>query len=350
MTTRIGNRCPVIVNDDRDPNFDVNTSLHSLMGLSPVQLAGIDPVVMNLSVARALPALTKIDVQQYVMLLDHWFFDFMTRCVPQWEHAFYESPESYHDDQRFFLLGMLSQYLEVEQGIEYNEHQRFAGSVLYLDPNDLFLCGVIDTRRGTCGNMAALHLAMAWRLGFPVSLACVNSHFVTRLDDGRVVYNFEATQSGFGGFKSDPDDFLIKSNNIPEQAIVSGSDLRALTPHEVLATFVSLRARHILDVGQRAGDRTQILRSEGDWLLARHLFPNNRIIFRNQLAISALRSESLFDETEVGHLWSFSELRPAMSSSRDSLTSEELSDACAIGDIFSQSRLDYDSNFDSSSA
>ena len=94
--------------------------------------------------------------------------------------------------------------------------------MLYTDPSDLFLNGVIDTRRGTCANMAALHVALGWRLGWPVSLACVASHFVCRYDDGQVTHNIEATQSGHGGFRSDPDEYLIKKHELPPVAIASG--------------------------------------------------------------------------------------------------------------------------------
>ena len=334
MPTLAGMTCPVVVAVSPDRSIDNTSSLHSLVALAPEQLAGVDPVVSNLAVAKGIHSLANIDIHQYVSLVDSWFSDFMNRCVPLWEHAFYESPEYYHNDFRFFLLGMMCQYLEVEQGIEYNEHQRAGSPVFYVDPNDLFLCGVLDTRRGTCGNMAALHLAMAWRLYMPVSLACVNSHFVTRLDDGSVTYNFEATQSGYGGFKSDPDQFLIETKCIPEQAILCGSDLRALRPHEVLATFISLRARHILDAGQCSNDVAQILESESDWLLARHLFPTNRIIFRNQIAVAAIRSEKLFIRSEIGHVWSFSDLMQRNANPQHPAEKRSLSDARSIDDFF----------------
>jgi len=77
----------------------------------------------------------------------------------------------------------------------------------------------MDTRQGTCGNMATLHVALGWRLGWPVSLACVRSHYICRYDDGGVTYNIEATQAGYGGFKSDPDEYLIEHHALPPKAI-----------------------------------------------------------------------------------------------------------------------------------
>jgi hypothetical protein len=85
----------------------------------------------------------------------------------------------------------------------------------------------MDTRRRTCANMAALQVAISWRLGWPVSLARVRSHCICRYDDGKVTHNIEATQAGYGGFKSDPDEYLIKQYGLSPKAISSGSDLRA---------------------------------------------------------------------------------------------------------------------------
>jgi hypothetical protein len=138
-------------------------------------------------------------------------------------------------------------------------------------------------------------------LGWPVSLACVNSHYILRFDDGVTTYNIEATQSGYGGFKSDPDNYLIDTKKLPSVAIQSGSDLRALRPHEVLGSFVGLRARHILDVGRKQGNEAAMLESEPDWLLARQLFPSNRVLYNQQLFVSCIRADSLFERYEAGH-------------------------------------------------
>lgn len=191
--------------------------------------------------------------------------------------------------------------MELEVGIQYNPDQREAKGILYTNPSDLFLNGVIDTREGTCGNMAALHLAFGWRMGWPVSLACVNSHFILRFDDGNATYNIEATQSGYGGFKSDPDEYLVETKKLPPIAIQSGSDLRALRPHEMLGSFVGLRARHTQDVGKHEDNERKMLESEPDWLLARQLFPSNRALYKNQMVVSSMRGDSLFESNEVGH-------------------------------------------------
>jgi hypothetical protein len=263
-----------------------------LFTCSDAELARVDPLVMNLLVAKSIPSLADLDIARYQTLADQWAED-VRRRLPGAEQVFRRTPQDWKNDVNFFRLGVLCGYLEHEAGIAYNEDQRYATAVYYTDPSDLFLNGVMDTRRGTCGNMAALHVALGRRLGWPVSLACVRSHYICRYDDGSVTHNIEATQAGYGGFKSDPDEYLIERYELPPKAISSGSDLRAVTPRELLGIFVGLRGRHMRDTGRLA-------EAEGDYLLARHLFPSNRKLYIDATAAAVERSERLFEPGELG--------------------------------------------------
>ena len=113
-----------------------------------------------------------------------------------------------------------------------------------------------------------------WRLGWPVSLACAGTHLFCRYDDGKVTHNIEATTLHRGGFRSHPDDFLCELHGVPEIAAACGSDMRAVTPREMLGLFISIRGSHF-------GTVRQMREAETDLLLARYLFPQNRIIYRS---------------------------------------------------------------------
>lgn len=297
-----GLNCRVLVPDrvswERDHS---SVCLEHLMAMPPGELAAVDPLAMNLIVAKGIPTLASINIAHYQGIINGWVKDFTTRCLPCWEPYFYEAPQDFRDDIRYFRLGMVCQYLDVEVGIAYNHHQRDAQPIDYTNPSDLFLNGVLDTGEGTCGNMAALHVAFGWRMGWPVSLACVSSHFILRYDDGEIIHNIEATQTGSGGFGSSPDKDLVKRYQLSSAALESGSDLRILRPHEMLGAFVGLRARHLLDVGRDDGHESMILESERDWLLARYLFPANRLLYKQQMVVSSIRGESLFEVGETGH-------------------------------------------------
>ena len=268
------------------------TDYRQLLECSDAGLGRVDPLVMNLLVAKSIPSLADLDVPRYQKLADQWAED-VRRRLPGAEKVFWRTPQDWKNDVNFFRLGVLCGYLEHEAGIAYNEDQRYATAVYYTDPSDLFLNGVMDTRRGTCGNMAALHVAVGRRLGWPVSLACVRSHYICRYDDGTVTHNIEATQAGYGGFKSDPDEYLIEQYGLPPKAISSGSDLRAVGSRELLGIFVGLRGRHMRDTGR-------LDEAERDYLLARHLFPSNRKLYIDATAVAVERSHRLFEPAELG--------------------------------------------------
>lgn len=268
------------------------TDYRQLLPYSDEQLAQVDPLWMNLLVAKSIPSLSNLDIHRYQRQADEWAHDVRVR-LPAAEQVFHRTPWEWKNDVNFFRLGVLCGYLEHEAGIAYNEDQRYESAVFYTDPSDLFLHGVMDTRRGTCGNMAALHVALGWRLRWLVSLACVQSHYICRYDDGQVTHNIEATQAGYGGFKSDPDEYLIKRHGLTLKAISSGSDLRAVKPRELLGIFIGLRGRHMKDTGN-------LEEAEKDYLLARHLFPCNRSLYFGAMNVVIQRSTHLFEAEEDG--------------------------------------------------
>jgi hypothetical protein len=241
-----------------------------LVKLTDAELAKTDPLEMNLAVAREIPILARLEVDGYRSKVDGWADD-LQRRLPGAEVEFRKTPQDWKNDLAFFRLGFLCWYVDEVLGIRYREDQKNLLSVSYTDPCDLFLNGVIDTRRGTCGNMSALHVAVGWRLCWPVSLACARWHILCRYDDGKVTHNIEATNNGQGGFSAPPDVYYLKEYGIPEWAVLTGSDLTALRPRELLGLFVSLRARHWLDTGR-------LCEAQRDYRLANRLFPNNRLI------------------------------------------------------------------------
>lgn len=120
-----------------------------LLACSDAELARVDPLVMNLLVARSIPSMADLDIARYERLADWWAED-VRRRLPGAERVFWQTPEDWKNDVNFFRLGVLCGYLEDEAGVAYVEEQRHATAVRYTNPSDLFLNGVMDTRRGTC--------------------------------------------------------------------------------------------------------------------------------------------------------------------------------------------------------
>jgi hypothetical protein len=258
-----------------------------LLGLTEQELAKVDPAEMNLLVAKGIPSLADLDIPKYQAILDSWAADVQAR-MPRNELTFWQSPQDWKNDLNFFRLLLVCEYLDTDQRVRYKESHVDLRNVRYTDPSDLFLNGVIDTREGTCGNMAVLHVAIGWRLGWPVHLACVGSHFICRYDDGQVVHNIETTRADAGGFVSWTDEEYMERFRIRPIAVKTGSDLTSLTAGQMLGTFFGLRARHFMDTNR-------IRLADQNYSLGRSLFPESQRLWLCGTEAAMNRKDLLFD-------------------------------------------------------
>jgi hypothetical protein len=256
----------------KDHRADTLGDLSVLSKLPERQLAAMDPLRLNLAVARGCSRLDDREIAQLAGTLDSWAAE-VARALPNAEAEFHKSPADWKNDLDFFRLGLLCWYLDEVLGIRYHDDQRDMEYVRYTDPRDLFLHGLIETRRGTCATMPTLHVALGWRLGWPVSLAIAGWHVLCRFDNGTKTHNIEATRTGGGGFHSHPDRDYQDRYGIPEADISSGSDLTALNAARMLGLFVGFRARHWQDLGKFEQARE-------DYRLALALFPDSRLLQR----------------------------------------------------------------------
>jgi hypothetical protein len=244
-------------------------------------------------VARDVKALESLDIAAYAATVAEWTAEFWS-ALPGMELVFNKTPWKWKNDIRFFRVGMLQGFLGHEIGLRYIDQQKHARGVHYTNPSDLFLNGLIDTHQGTCANMPVLHVAISRKMGWPVSLACVGSHFISRFDDGEVVHNIEATDTAPGAFASGTDEDYIKRYKLPRKAITCGSDLRCLSMREMMGVFVALRARHLRDIGDLSA-------ADSDYALARVLFPSHRHTYLSAMVPMLHRGSGLFETGEIGH-------------------------------------------------
>jgi hypothetical protein len=281
-------------------------TVHQLVAMSSEELGRVDPVVMNLVVAKGIPSLSHLDIAHYVRLADEWATDLREQMRTK-EKEFYRTPHYWDNDIDLFRLGLVAWYCDVVLGVAYREDQRdiqlaerklppeMRKGHLYTDPTDLFINGVMDTRRGTCGNMSLLHVILGRRVGLPVYLACAWAHSFCRFDNGHKTINIETTNTGKGAFSLPSDEDILAEENLPPIAKECGSDLRGLAPHEMLAMFLSARGRHF-------DDTHRMDEAERSYLLARYLFPGHRRLYMAQTQVSVWGSLSLFNPDEKGHI------------------------------------------------
>jgi len=131
-----------------------------------------------------------------------WFFTWRNaRMILTWQQLSDRTPQDWANCIHLFRLGLVAHYADTGLGIRYREDHAAAQQAgiwedSSTDPGDLFLYKVMDERRGTCGNMAALHWVLGRRLGWPVTLTLTWSHFLVRFDNGQVRWNAEASSPG----------------------------------------------------------------------------------------------------------------------------------------------------------
>jgi hypothetical protein len=81
-------------------------------------LAHIDPVEMNLEVAKSIPALADLDIAYYQGLADEWAEGVRQR-LPHAEKVFAESPADWDNDINFLRLAVLCEHLDCGLGLAY---------------------------------------------------------------------------------------------------------------------------------------------------------------------------------------------------------------------------------------
>lgn len=250
-------------------------NVNQLLALPEGELEKVDILELNLATACEIPGLEKLDYGHYRRMVDKWTAQFAQWLPTVEKEIFQPSPDKWRNDINFLRSGLLCLYPTQEVGVwyveKYSKDQKQGKMCRYADSGALFLHGLIETKRRTCASMPNLHITIGRRMGWPVSSACLHSHYICRYDDGKVHYNIEGTYTG-PGFVCDSDEEYMKANSLSKRAKASGSDFRSLSAREILGAFISARARHYRDTNRPGlADR--------DYAESRALFPKHRYVY-----------------------------------------------------------------------
>eukprot|EP00752_Nemacystus_decipiens_P014027 g12463.t1 len=274
-------------------DFQGDRSTWELLALSDEALEKVSLVELNLAVLREIEGYEDLDASQYEAIVDQWSKEF-AKELPKIDATFRGREAEYKNDLRFYRIGQLMAWLGHKKNIAYIPEQRDLDHVVYKDPGELFLHGLLDTRLGTCGNMPTLQAAIARRMGWPVALAPVESHTVCRFDDGEVAYNIETTHADKGGFSAGSEADYAKAFKLPPCAFTEADTLETMSAREMLAYFISLRGRYYWDTGQWE-------KADQDHSLARSLLPRHRRLLLASMELSIQRSNQIFNTHEERH-------------------------------------------------
>lgn len=240
-----------------------------LAGMSDKALARLDPLVMNLIVARGIPGLESLDIPKYAKTVDEWAstIDKANKAAER----FSKEEATYKVSREFWMAGGMAVMLAGPRfGIAYTSE--------HLDeskPEQQFAHGIIDDKRGTCATMPVLYMAIGHRLGWPIKGVVSRDHMWARWDDGKrggQRFNLDATNADSNGadgsFASLTDQEYADWLKTAPEFIQSGSDMTSLTARQLLGVFLQSRAGYWRAQGNR-------IRQREDLALAVQCFPQN---------------------------------------------------------------------------
>ncbi len=92
------------------------------------------------------------------------------------------------------IIDALRETIHSEGGYRYTDRVDAQG--IPVNSEELFLHGLLKTRRGYCMNLSLLYLILGERLELPLYGVALPNHFFVRYDSGTERVNIEATESG----------------------------------------------------------------------------------------------------------------------------------------------------------
>ena len=132
-------------------DFQGDRSTWQLLALTDEELEKVSLVELNLAVVREIEGYEDLDASKYEAIVDQWAREF-AKELPKIDATFRGREAEYNNDIRFYRIGQLMAWLGHKKNIKYIPEQRGVKSIVYKDPAELFLHGLLDTSQGTCGN------------------------------------------------------------------------------------------------------------------------------------------------------------------------------------------------------
>ncbi len=238
--------------------------------LSLAEIANCDIAELNLCAAHSLPGIDGVDADKLLNRLDEWAYQVRVEIC---RHIYRLDPRStapptefsYGNSLARFMCWHLLQVLQEDCGVAYHPDRKFNPD--FCHPEDLFIHGIVDEngQGGTCASMPVVYVAVAKRLGFPVSLVETKGHLFFRWEDDKgTLLNWEHPKlalwvppdrvnvEGSGeGIAYYPDSFYVQWPELwNENDAAHGRYLKSLTNVEAFANFLVQRAECFYEAGK----------------------------------------------------------------------------------------------------
>ncbi len=274
-------------------------TLKELLALPADQLETVDVAVMNLLCAEGLRGAENLDVQSALDTLDAWARHVSSETLRNF-HRFAANPKEYGHSLAHYRMMMLVTVLQQDFGTIYNPEralpqlrgEREPSDVFFADSKDVFLHGLLSGKHvGTCSSLPVLFVAVAQRLGYPVTLAAATGHFYVRYEDGGEHLNIEATSVGFSTY---PDEHYRRwPFPLSDEEVRTYGLLRPMNKRQMLGSFLTIRANTLTSM-------KRFDEAAAAWAQAARLLPEtpalNRIVERTRQRAKHERDADRWDE------------------------------------------------------
>jgi hypothetical protein len=261
-------------------------SLKELLALDDAALNSMDPIEVDLAVARSIPECASLDVARYVHTVDQWA-EHIRWETDRHHHRFYEDPGGFNNSLAYFKALAMVTVIAQDFGVRYDLE-----AVAFDDPRDLFVHGVIDQRRGTCASLFVLYMGIAHRLGYPIKAVAVPSHMFCRLEDPKTGERLNIEAAGAGGLADNPDEYYMTwPKEVHPQDVAQGGALKSLTMREFVGHKVA-------SVGDYYWHRNQRPEATAAYALAHQLYPESWGIY-SVLADQVMHESERYPWTDV---------------------------------------------------
>ena len=228
----------------RDRNTSWRRLVDSLLRVDQAELQPVDLAQLNLACAVGLPGAQGLDIEACLRQLDDWaalIGQGTQRMLPEFQQA----PDEFQESEGYFRILVMVTVLQRNIGVEYNQ-ECMAGPPDCTDSRNLFLHGLLETRRGTCLSMPVLYVVIARRLGYPVFLVGAKQHLFARWGSpGGERFNIECTTRGL---VCHPDEHYHRwPVPLTQRDLDRGYYLHSMSPAEELACFLAARGHCLRD-------------------------------------------------------------------------------------------------------
>jgi hypothetical protein len=204
---------------------------------------------LNLLCATGLRGAEHLNIQQDLDTLDAWARHVASETLRNF-HRFAKNPDEYGGSVASYRMMMLTTVLQQDFQAHYSLNrarpqllgESESSDAFFADSREVLLHGLLGgDRAGTCSSLPVLYVAVAQRLGYPVSLAAAKGHLYVRYEDGDEHLNVEATSIGYNSF---PDDYYRKWPYPMNDAEAREYGLlRPKTKAEMFGAFLIIRAQ-----------------------------------------------------------------------------------------------------------